>query len=64
MFLNKYKETVFGLAETDNNSSYIDEIVIGWIGGMDGGWTIFGIYDGYGWKIYPFFGIFVIHLKQ
>ncbi len=45
MFVNKYKDTEFDLSDADNNTFDVGKNEIGWIQGMDGGWTIFGVYN-------------------
>ncbi len=45
MFVNNYKDTVFGLPDADNNTFNVGEEDIAWVCGKDGAWTIFASCD-------------------
>ncbi len=67
MFVNKYRDTVFDLPDSDNNTFYVGENEIAWECGRDGGWTIYGVCDVDGVddeKLTPFLAISLIWLKK
>ncbi len=67
MFVNKYKDTVFYLADADNNTVHVGENEIAWKQGQDGGWTIYGVCNVDGVedkKLTPLLAILLIRQTQ
>ncbi len=59
MFVYKYKDAVFDLPDSDNNTFCVDKNKIAWVQGRGGGWTILVTWKELRMKTYTFFNNFI-----